>query len=88
MAANSLPEILRVNLAQVVYAQGMGITDPSTFDFVTPGPGQFGRTTSCCTHSQPSMTKWNRLRRGNLPSFLSTPFWALVVTECRVRMRT
>lgn len=34
---NSLPEILRVNLAQVVLQlKGMGIKDPSTFDFVTP----------------------------------------------------
>lgn len=32
-----VPEILRVNLAQVVLQlKGMGIQDPSTFDFVTP----------------------------------------------------
>jgi ATP-dependent RNA helicase DHX8/PRP22 len=37
LAANSLPEILRVNLAQVVLQlKGMGITDPASFDFVTP----------------------------------------------------
>jgi ATP-dependent RNA helicase DHX8/PRP22 len=33
----SIPEILRVNLAQVVLQlKGMGIHDPTTFDFVTP----------------------------------------------------
>jgi ATP-dependent RNA helicase DHX8/PRP22 len=37
LAANSVPEILRVNLAQVVLQlKGMGITDPASFDFVTP----------------------------------------------------
>jgi ATP-dependent RNA helicase DHX8/PRP22 len=37
LAATSIPEILRVNLAQVVLQlKGMGIEDPTTFEFVTP----------------------------------------------------
>jgi len=37
---DSIPEILRVNLAQVILQlKGMGISDPTTFDFVTP-PGK------------------------------------------------
>jgi HrpA-like RNA helicase len=37
LADASVPEILRVNLAQVILQlKGMGIKDPATFDFVTP----------------------------------------------------
>jgi ATP-dependent RNA helicase DHX8/PRP22 len=37
LAETSIPEILRVNLAQVVLQlKGMGIHDPTTFEFVTP----------------------------------------------------
>jgi HrpA-like RNA helicase len=37
LAETSVPEILRVNLAQVILQlKGMGIKDPATFEFVTP----------------------------------------------------
>ena len=37
----SIPEILRVNLSQVILQlKGMGIRDPTTFDFVTPPNAQ------------------------------------------------
>ena len=40
LAEDSVPEILRVNLAQVILQlKGMGIQDPSTFEFVSP-PGK------------------------------------------------
>lgn len=47
LAKSSVPEILRVNLAQVVLMlKGMGVHDPSNFDYLTP-PSQQSMKRAC-----------------------------------------